>query len=69
MNKILLPALAALALTACSGSNSSNGKPGTINIASALENQGEVTTSLLGSKISFIPLETSDTVLIGNRFM
>ncbi len=68
MNKIILPALAALALTACSGSYSSNGKPGTIDISSALDKQGEVTTSLLGSKISFIPLETNDSVLVGESW-
>lgn len=68
MNKIIITAVAGLALAACSGNHETDTKSGTIDIASALANQTEVTTSQLGGKISFIPLETSDSCLVGNQW-
>ncbi|MBD5374893.1 MAG: DUF4934 domain-containing protein [Bacteroides sp.] len=38
----------------------------TVNVAAAIENPTKITTSQLGSKIRFVPLETSDASLIAN---
>lgn len=43
-------------------------KADTVKVASAIENPTKITTSQLGSKIRFVPLETSDTSLIANNW-
>ena len=58
-------ALAGVALTACTSAGSDTAATGTVNVAQAMENPTELTTSLIGSKIRFVPLETTDSSLIG----
>ncbi len=65
--KALSILLSAGIMAACSGSHES-GKSGTVNVADAIANPSEITTSQLGSKIRFVPLETSDSALIGNAW-
>ena len=70
MNKSLLYAacLCTGIMAACSGGDGSQTATGTVDIAGAMKNPGEVTTSQFGSKISFVPLETNDSVLVSNKF-
>lgn len=68
MTKTLLAGIAGLMLVACSGNKADTQPTGVVDIQGALANKGEVTTSQLGSKISFIPLETNDSVLVGNKY-
>ena len=69
MNKSLLYAacLCTGIMAACSGGDGSQTATGTVDIAAAMKNPGELTTSQLGSKISFVPLETNDSVLVNNK--
>lgn len=71
MNKLLLygACLYTVIMTACSGGSGSQTATGTVDIAGAMKHPGEVTTSQLGSKISFIPLETNDSSLIGGKWI
>ena len=63
-----LPLLAApFLLAGCTHSPVSD-KANTVNVAAAIEHPAKITTSQLGSKIRFVPLETSDTSLIGNNW-
>ena len=64
MNKFIIAAVAGILLAACSGGDGSQTATGTVDIAAAMKNPGELTTSQLGSKISFVPLETNDSSLI-----
>lgn len=51
----------------CSGSHES-GEAGAVDVAGAIANPTEITTSQLGSKIRFVPLETTDSSLVGNAW-
>ena len=68
MNKFIIAAVAGMLLAACSGGDGSQTATGTVDIAGAMKNPGELTTSQLGSKISFVPLETNDSALIGGKW-
>lgn len=65
---LLATALAGVALTACTSAGSDTAATGTVNVAQAMENPTELTTSLIGSKIRFVPLETTDSSLIGEGY-
>ncbi|MDE5688182.1 MAG: DUF4934 domain-containing protein [Paramuribaculum sp.] len=65
---LLSTALAGMALTACTSAGSDTAATGTVNVAQAIENPTELTTSLIGSKIRFVPLETTDSSLIGEGY-
>lgn len=52
-------------MAGCSG-NHKSGEAGTVDVAGAIANPTEITTSQLGSKIRFVPLETTDSSLVGN---
>lgn len=53
-----------LSLTRCNKTANGNNELPVINLAEALKNPSEMTLSLLGSKITYIPLELSDSSLI-----
>ncbi len=61
---LIIPA----AIMAACGHTPGENKADTVNVAQAIEHPTKITTSQLGSKIRFVPLETSDTSLIGNRW-
>lgn len=58
---------AAVAFTACGGGTSTSGD-GVIDVEHALENLTPITTSMLGSNIRYVPLETGDSVLVGGKW-
>lgn len=59
---LIIPA----AIMAACGHTPGENKADTVNVAQAIEHPTKITTSQLGSKIRFVPLETSDTSLIGS---
>lgn len=62
-----IAAAGAMALAACSTKNESIA-PGVADVASAMENLSEITTSRLGKTLRFIPLETTDSSLVGSEW-
>ncbi|MCI9043411.1 MAG: 6-bladed beta-propeller [Muribaculaceae bacterium] len=70
MTKYFSAAIIAMTLMAgCSGNTDSDDiKPGTINVDEVLASGGDVKASMLGKKISYIPLETTDSALIANSW-
>ena len=52
-------------LTACSPASQKGGMEGQIDVLSAFENQTELKVSHLGKNIRYVPLETTDSSLIG----
>ncbi len=63
-----LPLIILAAIMAACGHTTGENKADTVNVAQAIEHPTKITTSQLGSKIRFVPLETSDSSLIGNRW-
>ena len=55
----------ALLLAACSTTPQSGKQEGQIDIVSAFENQTELKVSHLGKNIRYVPLETTDSSLVG----
>lgn len=74
----LIGIAAGMALCACGSSNSSNRTTGgskgdfsdvaTANVAEAITNPQKLKASQLGSKIAFVPLETTDSSLINDTY-
>ena len=56
-----------LLLGSCTPQNKAN-DPNAIDIAVSLEHLTELKTSQLGKQIRYIPLETTDSSLIGNSY-
>ena len=54
-------------LTACSPS-AQKGKEGQIDVLPAFENLTELKVSQLGKNVRYVPLETTDSSLIGARY-
>lgn len=65
--KILFNCLVALIFTACNNESASNKNIPVIDIASAMERLETLKVTDIADKISYIPLETNDTSLIGNH--
>lgn len=69
MRKYLLPAAAVVAVIAAScGGNEADKDASVIDIASAVANPVELKVSDLGKTIRYVPLETNDSVLVGNTW-
>ena len=64
---IYVSALLISLLTACSPS-AQKGKEGQIDVLPAFENLTELKVSQLGKNIRYVPLETTDSSLIGARY-
>lgn len=58
--------IACACLTACTSITTTDALP-TAHVAEAVANPTPLTTSMLGSRIRFVPLETTDSSLIGGR--
>ena len=65
MKKTILIGALALALGACSTTSQKNEAQGQIDIVPAFENPTELKVSHLGKNIRYVPLETTDSSLIG----
>lgn len=66
---IFLSAAAAGILTGCAPDKGMRSdKTAVVDVASAIDNPTSLTTSQLGGSISYVPLETTDSSLIGNRW-
>ena len=68
MKKIILIGASVLALGACSTTSQKNEAQGQIDILSAFENPTELKVSHLGKNIRYVPLETTDSSLIGQMY-
>ena len=65
MKKTILIGALALALGACSTASQKSEAQGQIDIVPAFENPTELKVSHLGKNIRYVPLETTDSSLIG----
>lgn len=67
--KQLIPAALLILLAACGNPKNNNEAEGltVIDVESAAENLQELKLSQLGTTVRYVPLETNDTCLIGNR--
>ncbi|MFG6423722.1 MAG: DUF4934 domain-containing protein [Paramuribaculum sp.] len=52
-----------------SGHGNDSGQVATVDVASSFDNPVQLSASQLGSKITFVPLETTDTSLISNNYL
>lgn len=69
MRRIIVSIAAAAVLYGCSGNRSENvGGVPVVDVASAVNKPVGLKVSDLGSKISYIPLETNDSSLIGSKY-
>ena len=68
MKKTILIGVMTLALGACSTTSQKNEAQGQIDIVPAFENPTELKVSHLGKNIRYVPLETTDSSLIGQMF-
>ena len=68
MKKTILIGALALALGACSTTSQKNEAQGQIDIVPAFENPTELKVSHLGKNIRYVPLETTDSSLIGQMY-
>lgn len=68
MKKSLLWVALTATLCSCAHSVSHNDSENTIEVLSAWENQTELTCSQLGKSIRYVPLETTDSSLIGDSY-
>ncbi len=70
MNKLFLPAaaLSALLMASCSSSEETSG-PNVVDVAGAVAAPVELKVSDLGSKLTYVPLETTDSSLIPQTWM
>ena len=68
MRKIIMSIAAAAMLYGCTGMTGNNeGNLPAVDVAGAIEKPVGLKVSDLGSKISYIPLETNDSSLIGRK--
>lgn len=65
--QIILGGLLVLLASACSAPNKTD-NPNTIDIAGSFEQLTELKVSQLGRHIRYVPLETTDSSLIGNSY-
>lgn len=56
----------AVMLHACNGNGSGSDATGVVDVGGTVGNLTEITTSLLGKSIRFVPLETGDSSLVNN---
>lgn len=70
MRKIIASIAAAALLCGCQGvKTAGDGELPVVDVAGALASPVDLKVSDLGSKISYIPLETNDSSLIGNQYI